>query len=128
MVCYRWYVIGEERSLAVILSEARRAESKDLLIGVLDFSICLRLTRNDRVAYCDTVRMTGVGQNKGGLKMAKKVKKLKKVPASQVKVFKITNRKGYAAICKDNLTEAATRAQVLDRMDKALKRTGYTLV
>ena len=56
-----------------------------------------------------------------------KAKELKKVPKSQVKMFKIKNRKGFAAICKDNLTEGSTRGQALDRMDKALKRTGYTL-
>jgi len=56
-----------------------------------------------------------------------KVVKLKKIPASQVNIFKIKNRKGFAAICKDNLTEGGTQALVLDRMNKALKRTGYTL-
>jgi hypothetical protein len=59
--------------------------------------------------------------------MAEKQVKLKKVPASQVKVFKIRNRKGYAVICRDNLTEGSTRKQAMDRMDKALKRTGLTL-
>lgn len=56
-----------------------------------------------------------------------KVKKLKRIPASQVKMFKIKNRKGYAAICWNNLTEGETRSQALDRMNKALKRVGYTL-
>ena len=56
-----------------------------------------------------------------------KAKKLKKVPKSQVKMFKIKNRKGFAAICKDNLTEGSTRNLTLDRMDKALKRSGFTL-
>jgi hypothetical protein len=59
--------------------------------------------------------------------MARKEIKLKKVPKSQLKMFKIKNRKGFAAICKDNLTEGRTRNQAIDRMDKALKRTGYTL-
>ncbi|MBD3380514.1 MAG: hypothetical protein GF408_08665 [Candidatus Omnitrophica bacterium] len=57
----------------------------------------------------------------------KKEIKLKKVPKSQVKSFKIRNRKGYAVICKDNLTEGGTRNLALDRMNKALKRIGYTL-
>ena len=56
-----------------------------------------------------------------------KQKKLKKVPMAQVKKFKIKNRKGYAVICKNNLTEGRTVSQALDRLDKALKRSGYTL-
>jgi hypothetical protein len=59
--------------------------------------------------------------------MARKEIKLKKVPKSQLKMFKIKNRKGFAAICKDNLTEGSSRNQAIDRMNKALKRTGYTL-
>ncbi|MDD4013110.1 MAG: hypothetical protein PHW14_02815 [Candidatus Omnitrophica bacterium] len=58
--------------------------------------------------------------------MAKKFV-LKKMSASEVKVFKIKNRKGYAAICLDNLTEGATTSQALGRMDKALKRMGYVI-
>ncbi len=56
-----------------------------------------------------------------------KQKKLKKIPMSQVKKFKIKNRKGYAVICKSNLTEGRTVSQALGRLDKALKRTGYTI-
>lgn len=58
--------------------------------------------------------------------MAKK-KKLKKVSRTLVKTFKIKNRKGYAATCKNNLTEGKTISQTLDRMNKALKRMGCTL-
>jgi hypothetical protein len=56
-----------------------------------------------------------------------KEKSLRKVTGSQVKVFKIKNRKGYAVICKDNLTEGATALQARARMNKALKRMGFTL-
>ena len=42
--------------------------------------------------------------------MAKKEIKLKKVPASQVTTFNIKNRKGFAMVCRNNLTEGATRA------------------
>ena len=59
--------------------------------------------------------------------MVKKAKKLKKIPMSQAKVFKIKNRKGYAITCKSNLTEGRTRAQAISRMNKVLKRTGHTL-
>jgi hypothetical protein len=59
--------------------------------------------------------------------MAKIEKKLGKCPMSMVKTFKIRNRKGYAVICKDNLTEGSTVKQAIERMNKALKRMGYTL-
>jgi hypothetical protein len=62
-----------------------------------------------------------------GDNMAKKEVKLKKVLKAQVKTFKIKNRKGYAVICKDNLTEGRTVSQASDRMNKALKRMGLTL-
>ncbi len=59
--------------------------------------------------------------------MAKKAIKLKKVSRSNAKTFKIKNRRGHAAVCMDNLTEGRTVAQALTRMNKALKRAGYTL-
>ena len=58
--------------------------------------------------------------------MAKELK-LKKVPASMVTKFNIKNRKGYAVICKNNLTEGATAKIACERMNKALKRMGFTL-
>lgn len=57
--------------------------------------------------------------------MAKR--KLKKMKASQVTIFKIQNRRGYAAICKKNLTEGNTPVQAFYRMVKAVKREGYAL-
>jgi len=59
--------------------------------------------------------------------MAKKEIVLKKVPMSQVQIFKIRNRKGFAVVCKDNLTEGSTRIQAIDRMNKALKRMGLVI-
>ncbi|MBF0493843.1 MAG: hypothetical protein HQL28_01780 [Candidatus Omnitrophica bacterium] len=59
--------------------------------------------------------------------MAKKVE-LKKMSRSAVKVFKIKNRRGYAAICMDNLTEGASVDMALARMNKAVKRMGYVIV
>jgi hypothetical protein len=40
-----------------------------------------------------------------------------------IKVFKIKNRSGFAAICDDHLTEGKSEAEALDRMVKALTRT-----
>ena len=40
-----------------------------------------------------------------------------------VKTFKIKNRKGYAAICCDCLTEGKTPQQAYERMLKAVRRT-----
>jgi hypothetical protein len=46
-----------------------------------------------------------------------------KIGSLEVKVFKIKNRKGYAAICCDNLTEGSSVQQAYDRMVKAVRRT-----
>lgn len=40
----------------------------------------------------------------------------------KIKVFKIRNRKGYAAICDNNITEGKSAAEAESRMVKALKR------
>lgn len=40
-----------------------------------------------------------------------------------VKIFKIRNRKGYAAICDGNLTEGRSIPAVLSRMIKAVRRS-----
>ena len=46
-----------------------------------------------------------------------------KIGRRTVKVFAIKNRKGYAAICCDHLTEGASRQEAVYRMEKALQRT-----
>jgi hypothetical protein len=45
-----------------------------------------------------------------------------KIFGKQVKIFKIKNRRGYAALCDSHLTEGRTTQQAADRMLKALKR------
>jgi hypothetical protein len=45
-----------------------------------------------------------------------------KIGKINAKVFKIKNRKGYAAICANHLTEGRSVAQACDRMLKALQR------
>jgi len=40
-----------------------------------------------------------------------------------VKIFKMENRSGYAAICGHCLTEGRTSQEAYDRMVKAVKRT-----
>lgn len=57
--------------------------------------------------------------------MAKKL--LRKISPLKVKIFKIANRRGYAALCLNNLTEGSTAYQAYSRMIKALKRSGYEL-
>jgi len=47
-----------------------------------------------------------------------------KIGRLNVQVFKIKNRKGYAAVCAGHLTEGRTTAEACDRMAKALRRTG----
>lgn len=45
-----------------------------------------------------------------------------KILGRQVKIFKIKNRRGFAALCNDHLTEGRTTQLALARMEKALKR------
>jgi len=52
---------------------------------------------------------------------------LKNLPVSRIKVFKIRNRGGYAAICLGNLTEGKTPAQACNRLANPLKRMGFAL-
>ena len=58
--------------------------------------------------------------------MAKK-RTLKPVPRTKVKIFRIANRKGYAALCCQNLTEGGTPFKAYCRMQKAVKRMGFRL-
>jgi len=58
--------------------------------------------------------------------MSKK-KILKKLSVGSVVVFKIANRKGYAMIAKNNLTEGRSIPQAYGRMIKACRRMGYEL-
>ena len=60
-------------------------------------------------------------------KTAKKKPALKKLGMRDVKFFRIANRKGYAAIAKNNLTEGRTVYQAYSRLVKACKRNGYEL-
>jgi len=57
----------------------------------------------------------------------KKKKEFKKIPSAKVKIFKISNRRGYAAVCLNNLTEGSTAYQTYRRMMKAVRRQGYEL-
>lgn len=56
-----------------------------------------------------------------------KPKKLKTVKKREVQVFKIANRRGYAVVALNNLTEGRSVPQALARMAKALKRHGLVL-
>jgi len=46
-----------------------------------------------------------------------------KIGHLKVNMFKIKNRKGYAAVCFDHLTEGKTQQEAYERMVKALRRT-----
>jgi hypothetical protein len=46
-----------------------------------------------------------------------------KLGSHEVKVFKIKNRKGYAAISGNCLTEGRNPGQACERMAKALRRS-----
>ncbi len=46
-----------------------------------------------------------------------------KIGHLEVQIFKIKNRRGYAAVCCDHLTEGETEQEAYDRMVKALRRS-----
>ena len=54
-------------------------------------------------------------------------KTLKKLTSGKVAIFKIKNRRGYAAVCLNNLTEGRTPVEAFNRMAKAVKRAGFAL-
>ena len=45
-----------------------------------------------------------------------------KIGDRNVKIFKMKNRKGYAALCDDCITEGKTKMEAYDRMVKAIRR------
>lgn len=47
-----------------------------------------------------------------------------KIGKQRVSIFKIKNRRGFAAICGNNLTEGHSVQQAYARMVKAMRRTG----
>ena len=46
-----------------------------------------------------------------------------KIGHLKVNIFKIKNRRGYAAVCWDHLTEGKSAQEAYDRMTKAIRRT-----
>lgn len=46
-----------------------------------------------------------------------------KIGRKTVEIFKVKNRRGYAGLCDDHLTEGDTPSEVVARMEKALART-----
>lgn len=46
-----------------------------------------------------------------------------KIGKKSVKIFKIKNRRGYAALCAGCLTEGRSPQQAFSRMAKAVRRT-----
>jgi hypothetical protein len=56
-----------------------------------------------------------------------KSKNLRKLASNKVKIFKIKNRRGYAAVALNNLTEGRSPVEAFNRMAKAVKREGFEL-
>jgi hypothetical protein len=46
-----------------------------------------------------------------------------KIGHLDVQIFKIKNRRGYAAVCCGHLTEGSSEQEAYDRMVKAVRRT-----
>ena len=53
--------------------------------------------------------------------------KLRKMTAGKVTILKLKNRKGYAALCLNNLTEGKTPQQAFERLYHPLRRMGFEL-
>lgn len=49
------------------------------------------------------------------------------VSLNKVKMIDVVNRRGFACICQNNLTEGDTLLQAYERMRKAIKRGGSEL-
>lgn len=56
-----------------------------------------------------------------------KTKPLRKISDKHIHVFKVKNRRSYAAICLDNLCEGSTPQQAIRRLFHPLRRMGYEL-
>ncbi len=54
-------------------------------------------------------------------------KTLRKLSPGKVTIFKIKNRRGFAATCMNHLTEGRNPVQAFYRMTKAVKRSGFLL-
>ena len=54
-------------------------------------------------------------------------KNLKPLSSKQVSIFKLKNRRGFAALCMSHLTEGRSPVQAFERMIKAVKRSGYQI-
>lgn len=59
--------------------------------------------------------------------MSKRRKRLRKLGMREVAFFRIVNRRGYAAICRNHLTEGNTVYRAYSRLVKACRRSGYEL-
>jgi hypothetical protein len=46
-----------------------------------------------------------------------------KIGHLDVQIFKIRNRRGYAAVCCEHLTEGSSEQEAYERMVKAVRRT-----
>lgn len=51
----------------------------------------------------------------------------RKLSAGKVTVLKLRNRRGFAAICLNNLTEGKTPQQAFERLYHPLRRMGFEL-
>jgi hypothetical protein len=57
----------------------------------------------------------------------RKAKILQKISVRSVVAFKIANRRGYATICRNNLTEGTSLVRAYSRLVKACRRRGCEL-
>ena len=59
--------------------------------------------------------------------MTQRKRLLKKLGLGDVTLFKLANRRGFAAIARNHLTEGRSSAQAYARLVKTCRRGGYEL-
>lgn len=104
--------------LHILLEHVRLASARHKIqnfVSKFDIGIGSKSSRNSRSVPMD--------EYSGGVMK----KNLKKLSAGKVTIFKIKNRRGFAAVSLNNLTEGNTPVQAFNRMTKALKRLGFEL-
>jgi hypothetical protein len=57
----------------------------------------------------------------------RKAKAMRRLSVRTVVAFKIANRRGYATVCRNHLTEGASIVRAYARLVKACRRSGYDL-
>jgi hypothetical protein len=61
------------------------------------------------------------------MRRSRSARPLKPLPSGRVTIFKVKNRRSYAAVALGNLTEGNSPSQAFNRLLHPLRRMGYAL-